>query len=187
MAAKAKTKVTAETKLTPKQKLFCEEYTVDLNATQAARRAGYSKKTANEIGCQNLAKLNIAAYITELKANRREKVLIDALWVLKRAALLADFNIRKFLKVDELGAAVYDFREATNDDWYCISEYTVDRVNKMDGEEVYTVERIKLKSHDKIKALDLVGRHVDIQAFNDDKATPPPISIDIKVTRAVRK
>jgi phage terminase small subunit len=47
-------------KLTPKQQKFVDEYLVDLNATQAAIRAGYSVKTANEQGTQNLAKLSIA-------------------------------------------------------------------------------------------------------------------------------
>lgn len=52
-------------KLTPKQQRFCDEYLIDLNATQAAIRAGYSKKTAKEIGTQNLTKLHIRSYIDE--------------------------------------------------------------------------------------------------------------------------
>ena len=49
----------AELKLNNKQMMFCKEYMIDLNATQAAIRAGYSKKTAQEIGSQNLSKLII--------------------------------------------------------------------------------------------------------------------------------
>ena len=52
-------------KMTEKQKRFCDEYLIDLNATQAAIRAGYSKKTANRIGTENLSKLVIKAYIEE--------------------------------------------------------------------------------------------------------------------------
>lgn len=62
MAAKKKK---AKSSLTPKQKKFCDEYLTDLNATQAAIRAGYSKKNARNIGCENLAKPNIAEYISE--------------------------------------------------------------------------------------------------------------------------
>lgn len=51
--------------MTPKQQLFCDEYLIDLNATQAAIRAGYSEKTAAVIGVQNLTKLNIRSYIDE--------------------------------------------------------------------------------------------------------------------------
>jgi phage terminase small subunit len=54
-------------KLTDKQEMFCKEYLIDLNATQAAIRAGYSKKTANEQGSQNLVKLSIQKRIAELK------------------------------------------------------------------------------------------------------------------------
>lgn len=56
-------------KLTPKQQLFCDEYLIDLNATQAAIRAGYSEKTAKQIGQENLSKPDLKKYIEErLKA-----------------------------------------------------------------------------------------------------------------------
>ena len=58
-----------ENKLTDKQRRFCEEYCIDLNATQAAIRAGYSKDTAGVIGCENLKKPNVAEYIKHLQGN----------------------------------------------------------------------------------------------------------------------
>ena len=67
-----------EGELTAKQAKFCEEYMVDLNAMQAAIRAGYSKKTAKVIGCENLTKPNLAAKIAELKAGLSEKTGVDA-------------------------------------------------------------------------------------------------------------
>ena len=60
--------------LNEKQKQFCEEYIIDLNGTQAAIRAGYSAKTANEQAAQLLAKLSIQEYICELKNKRSERV-----------------------------------------------------------------------------------------------------------------
>ena len=60
--------------LNDKQKQFCEEYIIDLNGTQAAIRAGYSSKTANEQAAQLLAKLSIQKYICELKNKRSERV-----------------------------------------------------------------------------------------------------------------
>lgn len=63
-------------KLSSKQKKFCEEYLVDLNATQAAIRAGYSQKTAKEIGCQNLTKLNIIEEISKQKQKLSDKTAI---------------------------------------------------------------------------------------------------------------
>jgi len=65
--------------LTDKQKRFCEEYMVDLNATQAAIRAGYSEKTASEAGYENLRKPQIENYILELKneVSERNKITVD--------------------------------------------------------------------------------------------------------------
>lgn len=62
-------------KLTYKQKMFCDEYIIDGNATQAAIRAGYSKKTAYQIGNENLRKVEIKRYIEERMAEK-EKTLI---------------------------------------------------------------------------------------------------------------
>jgi hypothetical protein len=93
---------------------------------------------------------------------------IDAQWVLKRAALLADFNINKFTVVNEEGVAFFDFTDATDDDWYCISEYTVDHIWKGAGEMAYEVERIKLKPHCKLQALKLVGQCTSVGAFTEN-------------------
>lgn len=76
--------------LTAKQEMFCKEYLVDLNATQAAIRAGYSKKTANVIGPENLAKPCISQYIQELMNKRSERVEISSDWVLKGIKDLTD-------------------------------------------------------------------------------------------------
>lgn len=58
--------------------MFCREYLIDLNATQAAIRSGYSEKTANEQGCRLLANVNISQRISELKAARNDRVEINA-------------------------------------------------------------------------------------------------------------
>lgn len=71
--------------MTPKQEAFVREYLIDLNATQAAIRAGYSEATAYSIGNENLSKPEIAEAIATAKAERAEKCEIDALWVLKEA------------------------------------------------------------------------------------------------------
>lgn len=65
--------------LTPKQARFVEEYLIDLNATQAAIRAGYSKKTAKVQGAQNLSKLNVAKAIAKRtqKATKRAEVSVQ--------------------------------------------------------------------------------------------------------------
>jgi len=70
-------------KLTAKQLLFCKEYLIDLNATQAAIRAGYSEKTATETGYENLTKPHIAEHIQKEMDNRSQKTQINAEYVLE--------------------------------------------------------------------------------------------------------
>ena len=65
----------AERKLTAKQQRFCDEYLIDLNATQAAIRAGYSKKTAYSIGQENLKKPEISAYIEKRMAEKEDALI----------------------------------------------------------------------------------------------------------------
>jgi phage terminase small subunit len=69
-------------KLTAKQQRFVDEYLIDLNATQAAIRAGYSAKTAGQIGEQNLKKLEIQQAITERNEARQKRTEIDQDYVL---------------------------------------------------------------------------------------------------------
>lgn len=77
-------------KLTDKQELFCQEYLVDLNATQAAIRAGYSEKTANEQGSQNLAKLSISTRIAELQKGRADRLEVSQNDIIKTLLLVQD-------------------------------------------------------------------------------------------------
>lgn len=73
-----------EMKLTKKQEMFVEEYIIDLNATQAAIRAGYSKKTAGQIGEQNLKKLEIQQAINKKLAEKKEKLIMKQDEILER-------------------------------------------------------------------------------------------------------
>jgi phage terminase small subunit len=77
-------------KLTAKQEMFCKEYLIDLNATQAAIRAGYSEKTAAVTGCENLIKPNIAEHIQTLFDTRAEKVELNSEWVLRNLEKVAN-------------------------------------------------------------------------------------------------
>lgn len=70
-------------KMTAKQQRFCDEYLIDLNATQAAIRAGYSKKTAKQIGQENLTKLDIKEYIEKRMAEKEKELIADQDEVLK--------------------------------------------------------------------------------------------------------
>ena len=79
--------------LTEKQKRFCEEYLVDLNAKQAAIRAGYSTKTADRIAGQNLNKLEVKSYIEQKRAEQSERTGIKADEVINELSKIAFANV----------------------------------------------------------------------------------------------
>lgn len=147
-------------KLTAKQEMFVSEYLKDLNATQAAIRAGYSEKTAAEVGCENLTKPNIQKAISALKEKRLEENKVDANYVLKR-----------LIEIDEMD--VCDILDSTGNfksivEWPKCWRRTIsglDIQEIMNG-EVETVMR-KIKWPDKVKNLELLGKHIDVQAFKE--------------------
>lgn len=81
--------------LTDKQVRFCEEYLIDLNATQAAIRAGYSEKTAKQIASENLAKPDLHAYIAELQQKRSQRTEITSDFVLSGLKEVAERCLQK--------------------------------------------------------------------------------------------
>lgn len=93
-------RVIAEKKLTPKQKRFVDEYLIDLNATQAAIRAGYSPKTANEQGARLLANVSIAQTIQKAMQDREQRTEITQDRVLQEYARLAFYDPRKLFQPD---------------------------------------------------------------------------------------
>ncbi len=79
--------------LTPKQQLFVAEYLLNLNATQAAVRAGYSKKTAYSVGHENLKKPEVAAAIQEAMEARSQRTEIAQDWILEQLKLVYEASI----------------------------------------------------------------------------------------------
>lgn len=146
--------------LTDKQEMFCREYLIDLNATQAAIRAGYSEKTARASGCENLTKPDIQNRIAELKADRNEQVSVDAAYVLRR-----------LIEIDEMD--VLDILNANGElkpikDWPKVWRTTLSGmdVTELAGDAAGLLKKIKWP--DKVKNLELLGKHVTVQAFKDN-------------------
>lgn len=156
-------------KLTDKQELFAREFIKDLNATQAAIRAGYSEKTARTIGSQNLTKLDIADRIAELKADRNEEVGVDAAYVLKR---LVEID-----QMDVLGIMNGDMSLKSVSDWPAswrryLSGFDLAEMFEGRGDDREMVGILKkIKWPDKVKNLELLGKHVDVQAFKENVKT----------------
>ena len=159
-------------KLTNKQKMFCKEYLIDLNATNASRRAGYSKKTANRIGSENLSKPLIQEYIQKNMNKRAEKIEITADRVLQEIAKMAYCNMEDYLTFNDDGTAFVDFSAMNRDKAAAIQEVTIDTyfdtsLADKENKKGRTVKKIKFKLADKKGSLDLLGRHLKL--FGDQE------------------
>jgi len=163
--------------LTDKQEMFCREYLKDLNATQAAIRAGYSENTANEQGSQNLAKLSIQTRLSELMEQRINDVKIDANYVLKRLIEIDSLDVADI--VDDNGdlLPVKKWSKAWRTS---INAIDISVLNNTGDIEAFLK---KVKMPDKLKNLELLGKHIDVQAFKekvDNSITMQPF-IDLMI------
>lgn len=138
--------------LTEKQKRFCDEYLIDLNATQAAIRAGYSVKNADKIGSELLGKTRVSETISRKIAERSKRTGINQDRVIQELARIAFVNPQNV--IDSEDASVRE--DATEDDLACIQSV---KVKTMDGAKGKSVER-EVRLNDKMKALELLGKHL---------------------------
>src|SRR5580700_11370390 len=116
----------APMKLTPKQARFVQEYLIDLNAAQAAIRAGYSAKTARVIGHENLTNPDIAAAIEKAMAERAERTRLTADWVVDELRKLAGANMADYMRSTPEGDPYLDFSSLTRDQTAALAEVTVE-------------------------------------------------------------
>ncbi len=145
--------------LTPKQQAFAREYLIDLNATKAAIRAGYSAKNADKIGSELLGKTRVKAEIQAAMDKRAEKVELTSERVLTEIGKLAFADIRKVfdergnllpvhMLPDEIAASVSSIEVVTKN---------------IPGSEPAEVEHVsKIKFWDKRGSLELLGKHLKL-------------------------
>lgn len=160
--------------LTDKQKRFCEEYLIDLNATQAAIRAGYSPKTAEQTASRLLRNVKVQEYIAKRQKELSRSTEITQERVIKELALIAFSNnadyahvVEKKMQVEAGGALV----DVLDKDGKPVMYRTVEPVltEKLTEEQKRALAVIKkgrdgleVKSCDKVKALELLGKHLGI-------------------------
>lgn len=146
-------------KLSAKQERFVEEYLVDLNATQAAIRAGYSQRTANEQGARLLANVSIAAAIAEAKQARSERTQVTADRVLLELARIGFSDVMQHYEVDEGGRLVLTADAPDGASAAVASIKRKTRTFTKDDETEVTHE-IEYKVWDKNTALANIGKHL---------------------------
>lgn len=145
-----------ERQLTPKQQMFVREYLIDLNATQAAIRAGYSAKNADKIGSELLGKTRVQQEIQAGMDRRADLVDISATRVLNEIAKLAFFDPRKLLNGDGTPKRVHEL-----DDETAAAVAGIEIVTKGNDDLGYA-DIMKVKLADKSKNLELLGRHLKL-------------------------
>jgi phage terminase small subunit len=148
--------------LTPKQERFVAEYLIDLNATQAAIRAGYAAKDANVQGSRLLANVSIAALIAKRKKGQADKLQITADRVLQELALIGFANMGDYMRVGVDGDPHLDFSALSRDQTAALTEVTVEDFKDGRGEDARDVRRVKFKLSDKRAALVDLGRHLKL-------------------------
>lgn len=148
-------------RLTEKQALFVAEYLVDLNATEAAKRAGYSDKTAYSIGFENLRKPEIQEAIRIAMDERSKRTEITQDRVLQELAAIGFSRTTDFAQI-------------------CGGAVRLTETDKLTDEQKRAVAGIKegkygieLKLHDKIHALQLIGQHLGMFGGKSSDPEPP--------------
>ena len=141
--------------LTPKQQRFVEEYLIDLNATQAAIRAGYSEKTAHSIGAENLIKPNIAKAIQEAQSKLSE-----------RTGITQDYVLTNIQKVIERCMQVAQVENGV--------------IENANGD---LAQAFMFKEQGALKGLELLGKHLGMFKDKIEHSGDPnnPINMSLKV------
>lgn len=142
--------------LTAKQQAFVAHYLVTLNATEAAKAAGYSEKTAAVMAAENLIKPNIQKAIQDAQAKRAEKLEVDAEWVLKRLIDSVEADLDDLFNADggirPIGQWPDAFRKGL------VAGIEVDEIRGAEGEVIGYTKKIKLS--DRLRRLELIGKHI---------------------------
>lgn len=136
--------------LTAKQSRFVDEYLIDLNATQAAVRAGYSAHTAGKIGAQLLGKTSVQATIRARQAVLRERTLVQQEQVIAALAAIAFADVLNYVEADEGGERLRALSSLT----------PIQRLAIADAKQYKNGFRLRL--HDKFKALELLAKHLGL-------------------------
>ncbi|EIU4983366.1 terminase small subunit [Pseudomonas aeruginosa] len=148
--------------LTKKQRLFVDEYLIDLNATQAAIRAGYSTRRATEIGYQLLQRPEVAQAIQAAMAERSKRTEVEADYVIRRLREIDEMDVLDILEDDGSFRSIRDWPKAWRQ---FLSGIEIAELfeGRGDDRRIAGVLR-KVKWPDKLRNLELLSRHVGTES-----------------------
>lgn len=165
----------------PKRRRFALEFLKDLNATQAALRAGYSPKTANEQGCQLLANINVQLLIQQAMDARSQRTEITVDRVLQEVARLAFADLRALY--DEHGK-LKPITQLDDDTAATVAGFEVlRRLEPGPNGEPLPLEVVKLKTWDKTANLTLLMRHLKLLTDKMEHSGDPDRPIQVSMRR----
>lgn len=151
--------------MSPKQVRFCQEYVIDLNATQAAIRAGFNEKTAYSQGCRLLKNVEVQDKIKQMQNNIAETAGITALKILKEHEKIAFSSIAH---MHQTWIGRKDFEALTDDQKSSIKSISTkvikQNIGTKDDPEIVDVEYVKIELYDKQKSLDAITRMLGFDA-----------------------
>ncbi|MDX8537050.1 terminase small subunit [Mesorhizobium abyssinicae] len=170
--------------MTPKQEQFVREYLIDLNATQAAIRAGYSERTAHAQGPRLLENVEIAAAIRAAKVERSEETKIDAAWVLNRLAIEAQADMADLYTETGAIKPVHEWPLI----WRQGLVAGIKHQELRDSEGNRTGEFIvDIKVSDRIRRLELIGKHIGVKAFEEQVNVTGLDALADRLARAAKR
>lgn len=167
--------------LNPRQQQFCLEYLIDLNATQAAIRAGYSRNCASVTGLQLLRNHKIAAHIQKMKDARANRTAISGDQVLREISRLAFSDVRSFFGTD---GKLLSIHELTDDQAAALSSVEVVKQNITTGDNA-TEFIHKIRLWDKLKALEMACKHLGLIKEKSPEVSDRPLSINLTIGQQV--
>ena len=162
-------------KLTAKQEIFCKEYLIDLNGTQAAIRAGYSEKTAEQQASRMLLNVKVQNRVSELKEVRNAQLDVDGTYVLKRLIEWDQLDVLDILTDTGSFKPISEWPKV-----WRTSISAMDVSTLMKQEEDIETRIMKVKWPDKVKNLELIGKHVDVQAFKEQVQHSGGITVETR-------
>jgi len=168
--------------LSAKQQLFILEYLVDKNATQAAARAGYSKRTARQAGADNLSKPYIKTAIDAAIEAQKARITFTADQVLEELALIGFANMADFVIIDEGGAIkALPLDGLVEGKSRIIKKVKEKRVIKSTPEGDQILDgTYEFELCDKVKSLELLARHLGLLHDKQEIDLKQPVQITIK-------
>ncbi|TNV22252.1 terminase small subunit [Buttiauxella sp. B2] len=187
MVANPKRKSTQFKPLTAQMEAYCQEYVkTPEDQKGSAVRAGYSEKTAAKFASQNMRDQRVIDRIAELMTERNKRLRVSADYVLQRLVEIDQMDVLDILEDDGSLKPVSQWPKVWR---ISLSAIDINRINMSlkDGESDIETTLQKVKWPDKVKNLELIGKHVDVNAFKERLEVNVNVSIANRMAAARKR